>query len=246
MLIAITVDYKRRVACRDRSIVPSPFSGPLTTIRRSVILKLPGASRGHRPARGGFRDCGSPAGSEMYNWFALRVRSNQERTAALHLRSRGYEEFSPSYKVENEWSDRRKTVDQLLFPGYVFCRLDPQDRLPVLTVPGVVGLVGFGRGPSPIPDYELERVRTMVQSGLLVTPWPYLEAGQTVVLERGPLTGVEGIIEKVKGGLRLVVSISLLQRSVSTEVDRTWVRPVKQSRPGPLPEPVGSGLVSRV
>ncbi len=166
---------------------------------------------------------------EPYPWFALRVRSKHERVTSLHLQRRGFEEFSPSYRAESQWSDRKKTTDRFLFPGYVFCRFNPRDRLPILTAPGVVGLVGFGDGPTPIPDIEIEQVRTMVQSGLLVTPWPFLELGQTVRLESGPLRGLEGIVEEVKGQLRLVVSIRLLQRSVSTEIDRIWVRPVQPS-----------------
>ena len=162
-------------------------------------------------------------------WFAVRVRSHHEHTAAMHLVDRGYEEFTPSYTVERRWSDRKKEIEQYLFPGYVFCRVDPQNRLPVLSAPGVVGLVGCGRIPVPIPDDEIERIRRMVQSGLLVSPWPFLEAGQTVLIERGPLTGLEGILEEVKGKCRLVVSINLLRRSVSAEVDRHWVRPVKAS-----------------
>src|SRR5579862_4229498 len=140
---------------------------------------------------------------EPYPWFALRVRSKHERVTSLHLQRRGFEEFSPSYRAESQWSDRKKTTDRFLFPGYVFCRFNPRDRLPILTAPGVVGLVGFGDGPTPIPDIEIEQVRTMVQSGLLVTPWPFLELGQTVRLESGPLRGLEGIVEEVKGRLRL-------------------------------------------
>ncbi|MBZ5594942.1 MAG: UpxY family transcription antiterminator [Acidobacteriia bacterium] len=167
--------------------------------------------------------------SPHHPWFAIRVRSNYERTTAEHLRQRGYEEFSPSFRTERRWSDRKKTVEQFLFPGYVFSRLNPHDRLPVLTVPGVVGLVGFGKTPSPIPDRDIENIRTMVQSGILVQPWPFLEVGQTVLIERGPLSGVEGILLELKGQFRLVVSIALLQRSVSAEVDRNWVRPVRQT-----------------
>ncbi|MBZ5607388.1 MAG: hypothetical protein LAP38_03955 [Acidobacteriia bacterium] len=154
------------------------------------------------------------------------MRSNFERTAELHLRDRGFEQFAPSYKSERKWSDRKKEVDQLLFPGYVFCRLNPNDRLPVLSVPGVVGLVGFGKVPAPIPDPEIERIRRMVQSGLLVGPWPFLEVGQTVLIERGPLAGMEGILVEEKGNWRLVVTINLLKRSVFAQVDRNWVRPV--------------------
>jgi transcription antitermination factor NusG len=172
-----------------------------------------------------------PVGHTLsHQWFAVRVRSHHERIAAAHLRERGYEEFSPSYKTERRWSDRKKEIDQFLFPGYVFCRLNPQDRLPVLTAPGVVDLVGFGRIPSPVPDHEIESIRRMVQSGLLVMPWPFLELGNRVLIERGPLAGVEGILDEVKGRCRLVVSVNLLQRSVSAEVDRNWVRPLPPMR----------------
>jgi transcription antitermination factor NusG len=161
-----------------------------------------------------------------FPWFALQVRSNQERTAARHLKSRGFEEYVPWYKTERDWSDRKKIVEASLFPGYVFCRLNPNDRLLAVSVPGVVGIVGFGGIPEAIPLEELGRVRAMVDSGLLISPWPFLQKGQTVLIERGPLEGVEGILAEVKGKWRLVVSINILCRSVSTEIDRTWVRPI--------------------
>ena len=164
---------------------------------------------------------------DLHRWFAVRVRSNQERIAQAHLRERGYEEFAPSYKSERRWSDRKKEIDQFLFPGYVFCRFNPQDRLPVLTAPGVVDLVGFGNIPEPIAEEEIERVRRMVEFGLLVTPFHFVEVGQAVLIERGPLAGVEGILAEVKGKCRLVVSISLLKRSVSAEVDRNSIRPLR-------------------
>jgi transcriptional antiterminator NusG len=159
-------------------------------------------------------------------WFALRLRSNCERVAAMHLHQRGYQEYAPSYKIEKRWSDRTKQIDQFLFPGYIFCRFDPSDRLPVLSAPGVVDVVGFGKTPQDIPETEIERVRRMVESGLLVTPYPYVQVGQAVLIERGPLAGVEGILVEVKGNTRLVVSVNLLRRSVSAEVDRHWIRPI--------------------
>jgi len=166
----------------------------------------------------------------VFPWFAVRVRSNHEKVASLHLRQRGYEEFSPTYKAESRWSDRKKTVERSLFPGYVFSRLNPLDRLPVLTAPGVFGLVGFGKEPCPITEQEIENIRRMVQSGLLVTPCPFLQQGQLVLLEQGPLAGLEGIVQEIKGKLRVVVSVELLQRSVSAEIDRSWVRPLTHSR----------------
>src|SRR3984957_18756933 len=166
------------------------------------------------------------ANMPAYPWFALRVRSNHERITVAHLRERGYEEFAPSCKIERRWSDRTKQIDQFLFPGYIFCRFDPNDRLPIMTAPGVVDVVGFGKTPERIPDAEVERVRRMVESGLPITPYPYMQVGQAVLIERGPLTGVEGILVEVKGKTRLVVSVNLLRRSVSAEADRNAIRPI--------------------
>lgn len=145
---------------------------------------------------------------------------------SLHLRERGLEEFNPSYEVERQWSDRIRRIARPLFPGYVFCRININDRMPALTVPGVVGLVGIGRQPVSIPETEVEWIRTMVRSGLAVSPWPFLKEGDPVLIERGPLSGLEGLLLKIKRRSRIVVSIDLLQRSVSAEIDISWVRPL--------------------
>jgi transcription antitermination factor NusG len=173
---------------------------------------------------------GTDSTVSRYPWFALRVKSNRERVTAMHLRSRGIEEFSPIFTAESQWSDRKKLIDRSVFPGYVFCRLNPEDKLPALTIPGVVTLVGFGNGPSAIPEHEIEAVRRAICSGVLVAPWPFLETGQRVLIEKGPLAGVEGILEEIRKSYRLIVSITLLQRSVAAEIDRSWIRPIGPAR----------------
>lgn len=168
----------------------------------------------------------------MDPWYAVRVRSNREWVVAVHLRERGYEQFVPSCKVERTWSDRKKLIEECLFSGYVFCRLDPFHRLPVLSIPGVVGIVGFGSTPAPIEEAEMQRVQAMVRSGLKVMPWPFLQEGDRVLIEKGPLAGLEGILQRSKGSYRIVVSLSLLQRSISAEIDRNWVRRISPGPPG--------------
>src|SRR5215212_2308593 len=132
-----------------------------------------------------------------FPWYAIRVRSNREHIVAVHLRDRGFEEYSPCYTVTSQWADRKKILDKFLFPGYVFCRLNTSNRLPVLSTPGVVGIVGCGKIPVPIPEYEMDRVRAMMNSGMPVMPWPYLATGDYVLIERGPLAGVEGILQSI-------------------------------------------------
>jgi len=158
-----------------------------------------------------------------YPWYGVRVRSNFEQIVAVALRARGYEEFLPLLKVRRRWSDRIKCMERPLFPGYVFCRFDAGHQVPILEAPGVVGLIAFGRQPASIPEEEIAAVKTMLLSSLPVHPYPFLRSGQKIRIVRGPLAGVEGVVVEVKKGFRLVASVTLLQRSVSVEIDREWV-----------------------
>ena len=168
--------------------------------------------------------------SVRYAWYALRVRSRHENTVASHLQARGYESFLPLYKSQRRWSDRLKEIELPLFPGYVFCQFNLLDRLPILTVPGIVHVVGIGRTPVAIDETEIAAIQAAVKSGLLREPWPFLEIGHRVSIEQGPLCGVEGILLGFRGHQRLVLSVTLLQRSVAVQVDETWVRPMLQDQ----------------
>lgn len=163
----------------------------------------------------------------QHSWFALRVRPKMERIASLTLSGKNYEIFLPLYRLRRTWSDRSKVLDAPLFPGYLFCFLNPKERLmPVLTTPGVISIVSAGHEPLPIPAADLDAVKAIIQSGLPAQPWPLLTAGTTVFIEKGPLAGVEGIALDVDRRHRLIVSVPLLQRSIAVEIERHWVRPV--------------------
>lgn len=163
-------------------------------------------------------------------WYAVRVKSRHENTVASHLHARGYQAFLPLYKSRNRWSDRFKEVELPLFPGYVFCRFNPLNRLPVLTIPGVVYVVGAGGTLLPIDETEIVAIQVAVKSGLPSEPWPFLQIGHRVRIEHGPLCGVEGILLGFRGPQRLVLSVTLLQRSVAVQVDGALVRPLPRPR----------------
>jgi transcription antitermination factor NusG len=154
---------------------------------------------------------------------------------AVSLRSKEYEEFLPLYRSRNRWSDRLREVTVPLFPGYVFCRFDPARRLPIITTPGVVSVVGLGKTPQPVDPAEIEAIQALVRSGLPAVPWPYLRAGALVRIEHGALEGIEGILTAVKNEYRVVLSITLLHRSVAVEIDRGWIRPIARPYPRPCP-----------
>ncbi len=174
-----------------------------------------------------------------YPWYALWVKSRYENTVASHLQARGYESFLPLYKCQRRWSDRFKEIELPLFPGYVFCQFNPLNRLPILSIPGVVHVVGVGRTPLPIDESEIAAIQAAIKSGLPSQPWPFLQVGHKVRIEYGPLCGVEGILLGFRGHQRLVLSVTLLQRSVAVQVDGSWVRPMSQQQ-GACTSPVTS------
>lgn len=154
-----------------------------------------------------------------YPWFALQARMRHETVVADHLQGKGYEWFLPLYKERRRWSDRFKELDSPLFPGYLFCRFNPHDRLPILKTPGVTQIVGYNHVPVPVDEQEIEAIRKLIQSGVPNFPCAYLEVGSKVRIEAGALRGLEGILTELKGKRRLVLSITLLQRSVAVEID---------------------------
>jgi transcription antitermination factor NusG len=157
-------------------------------------------------------------------WFALSVVPRKEKHTAQALRVKGYDEFLPLYSERRRWSDRVKKVELPLFTGYVFARFDPKLRLPLLKMPTVLSIVGLGRDPEPIPDREIEALQAVCRSGVDAIPHPYVTIGAKVRVNDGPLNGVEGILLEEKKS-RMILSITLLQRSVSVEVESEWIAP---------------------
>jgi transcription antitermination factor NusG len=160
----------------------------------------------------------------QFPWFALQVRTRQEMGVAHFLRGRGYMPFLPVSRTRKMWSDRNKVVDTAMFPGYLFCRVNIQDRLPILTAPGVIRIVGYDRVPVPVDEAEIKALQTLVTTEAPNQPWPFLRIGEQVQIESGPLQGLKGILVEVRGARRLVLSVSLLQRSVAVEIDAALVK----------------------
>jgi transcription antitermination factor NusG len=113
-----------------------------------------------------------------------------------------------------------------LFSGYIFCRFDATDPYTVLGSPGVVHVVSVGKKPLAATEQEMAALQAICRSGLQTEPWPFLQTGRRVRLERGPLAGTEGIVLELKKSCRIIVSVTILQRSVASEIDRHWIRPI--------------------
>jgi transcription antitermination factor NusG len=165
--------------------------------------------------------------TDSTSWYALHVKANFERVAATILEGKNLEIYLPTYRRRRCWSDRIKEIECPLFPGYVFCRFDVNSRLPILTTSGVRSIVGNGRMPAPIAEEEISAIQKVTRSGLAAMPWPFLRVGQHVAVRKGPLAGMEGILLSQPNRYRIVISISLLQRSIATEIDADMVCPTQ-------------------
>jgi transcription antitermination factor NusG len=159
-------------------------------------------------------------------WYALQLRSRFEKVVAAQLQDKGYEQFLPLYRSRRRWSDRLKELELPLFPGYIFCKFDITKRLPILVIPGVVSVVGLGKMPLAVPEHEISAVQTIVQSGMAYGPWPTLCAGQPVCVRYGPLRGLEGVVLEIRNIYQLIISVTLLSRSVSVRIDRDSIVPI--------------------
>jgi transcription antitermination factor NusG len=161
-------------------------------------------------------------------WYAVCVRSRCEGLVSESLRTKGYDQFLPTYPCFRRWSDRKKEIEQPLFPNYLFCRFDVNRRLPILQSSHVISIAGAGKTSIAVSDQEIDAIRAIVRSGLPAEPWPHLIAGSKIYIERGPLAGLEGIALKVEKSYRLIVTVPLLQRAVMVEIDRAWARPIPE------------------
>jgi transcription antitermination factor NusG len=156
-------------------------------------------------------------------WFALSVATRHEKKVSSQLEQKGYETFLPLYRRQHRYARRIREFQLPLFPGYLFCRIDPGLRLPVLTTPGVFNFLGVGNIPNPVADEEIKALQIAVRAAFPMEPYNYWQTGQKGRIVSGPLSGLEGIVVESSKPLRLILSITLIQRSVLLEIDADCV-----------------------
>lgn len=165
----------------------------------------------------------APVPDAAQKWFALSVTVRHEKVVSQLLNYKGFETFLPLYARRHQYNRRFRSFELPLFPGYVFCRSDPAVRLPILTTPGVLRMVGAGHVPIPVDNQELVALQRALEARAPMTPHPFWQTGQKGRIAAGPLAGIQGIVVSAKPPVRLVLSVSLLQRSVLLEIDSDCV-----------------------
>jgi transcription antitermination factor NusG len=156
-------------------------------------------------------------------WFALAVKPRFDQAVATTLQKRGYDTLVPMYRKRHRNGTWSRDAELPLFPGHVCCRFSWHHRMPVLTTPGVIQVLGTGNDPLALADSEIDSLQTVMRAQVSLQPFPFLQAGQRVRIDHGTLAGVEGILIGFRQTFRLVLSISLLQKSVLLEVGRDLV-----------------------
>ena|SRR5208283_1492359 len=159
-------------------------------------------------------------------WYAAYTCANHEKRVAQQAERRSLESFLPLYESVRRWKDRRVRLQLPLFPGYVFVRLSLRNRLQVLQIPGVARLVGFEGHPTPVPDEDVEAIRAWLAGPYAIQPHRYIQRGQRVRVLSGPLAGLTGIVVRQKKCRHFVISLDLLMRSVSVELDSSDLAPL--------------------
>ena len=165
----------------------------------------------------------APKRADQTGWLAVYVVPHCERTVSKLLGEKGYEEYCPTYVQSKRWSDRTKLLECPLFPRYVFCRMGPRCRGPIVTTPGVVKILGRNGVPSLVPDDEISALKSVLDSRFPVATFPILYVGKEVVIKNGPLTGLRGQVLRVKNDLALVIKVEILQRAVAVTLPRDSV-----------------------
>jgi len=175
---------------------------------------------------------GSPDPKPLPRWFALYTASRHEKRVAQHLDQRAIEHYLPLYRSQRKWSDGSKvTLDLPLFPGYLFVRIQRNERVKVLEVPGALTVVGrTGREPVPLAEEVIEALRTGLEQRR-AEPHALLTMGQRARIRSGALVGMEGVVQRVKNGFRVVLTLEHIQRSIAVEVDAEDLEPVSGEDP---------------
>lgn len=164
---------------------------------------------------------------QLEHWYALHTRSRHEKMVEQRLQQKGVTTYLPMVTEVHRWSDRKKKVQLPVFNCYLFVKVAPTkvDRLRILCVDGVFSFVGPGGEGTPIPDEQIDAVRSLVEGGLPCSSHPFLKIGQRVRVRSGALDGLEGVLVSRNGDRTLVISIDAIQRSLAVRVDGYEVEP---------------------
>lgn len=152
-------------------------------------------------------------------WYAAYTMSRHEKQVASYCARIGIEYFLPLYHSKRVWKNRTKVdLEMPLFPNYIFVQLAPGDYGPLLRIPGILSTVGNAAGPVAIPEVEIDTLRRVVRCNR-VEPHLSIAIGDRIRVTTGPLRGIAGVVLRKGNSIRLVVTLDLIGKGVSVEID---------------------------
>jgi len=175
-------------------------------------------------------------------WYVVRCKANAERTVAQSLTNRGITVFLPLQKRLS----KRKNIGLIqtpLFPGYIFAQFEYRASLLVVACPGVVNVLCRGPIPEPVDPIEMNSLLALSRQNVFMATLPTFEKGEKVRITDGPLADVEGIVVRDNGSQKLILSVTLLRRSIAAQIDREWIQGLNTS---PVPLQVSAWAASGV
>ncbi len=166
---------------------------------------------------------------DALSWYAVYTYPRHEKAVKDQLDWKAVEVFLPTFASERQWKDRKVSIDFPLFPGYIFTRIHPDERVKVLSTPSVVRMLSFNGVPAPIADSEIDAIRLCVERNAVLETHPFLKVGERVRVMRGAFEGLEGVIVRHKNACKLVLSIDLIHQSVALEIAADLLQPLHRT-----------------
>ena len=160
-------------------------------------------------------------------WIAVYTKPRHEKTVEKEFQKKGFEVYLPMLKERRKWSDRKKWVEFPMFRSYVFVRTKIKNTLFVLQTPGVVKVIKFGDEVAVVPNESIEAIKLMIEGGYSPEPLNYFIQGDPVEIKDGPLKGLVGEVIRLDKNDRLVVRVDAIQHSISIQIDRGFLKPIK-------------------
>ena len=159
------------------------------------------------------------------HWYALRTNGHHEKRVRDRLAGVGIEPFLPLTRQSRQWSDRKVLTELPVFTGYCFARFSLRNRLRIMQISGVAGIVGCV-GPEAIPDTELDAIRAVCESDRNIQCVDLFVEGMQVEIVTGSLRGLKGQFIHQAGQNYLVVRVQLIEQAVAVHIHRDEVVPL--------------------
>jgi transcription antitermination factor NusG len=152
-------------------------------------------------------------------WFVAYTYPRHERSVANHLAQKSVESFLPCLTKTSRWKDRQVKIEVPLFPGYIFTRISPNERVKVMSIPGVIRMLSYNEVPVMVSNSEIDSIRLCLSRGGKLEPHRFIAIGERVRVKEGIFQGLEGFVVRHHQGCKLVVTVGLIHQSVALEIE---------------------------